>query len=114
MTTYVPHVEDSDAMTDIHARMHGLLSRAIPMNFRDEENLNDLLIPGQDEAYQCGRKRGAAEALQPWRRLTDSEWVNVVNNPKVLGASSKDDAVAEAFKLIEAKLRELNEFHTAA
>lgn len=62
MSTYVPSVEDSDAMTDIHSRMHGLISRAIPMNFRDEENLNDLLITGQDEAYECGRKRGKSDA----------------------------------------------------
>lgn len=60
-TKYVPAVEDSDAMTEIHARMHALISRAIPMNFRDEESLNDLLIPGQDGAYECGRRRGTLE-----------------------------------------------------
>jgi hypothetical protein len=57
------HIEDTDAMTAIHARMHERLVRSIPMNFHDENNLNDLLIPGQDEAYACGRKRGAEEAL---------------------------------------------------
>ena len=117
MTKYVPDFKDSETMTDIHSRMHGLISRAIPMNFRDEENLNDLLIPGQDEAYECGRKRGAKEAIQPWRSLSDSEWVNIVNHPKVLGdgfGQEAAEAVAEAFKLIEAKIRELNEFQEAS
>lgn len=44
-----------------------------------------------------------------WKSLRDTEWVNIVNHPKVLYASDKEEAVAEAFKLIEAKLRELNE-----
>lgn len=57
-----PHANDMERMTEIHARMHGLLTRVIPMNFRDEENLNDLLIPGQDEAYQCGLERGRKDA----------------------------------------------------
>ena len=110
MSTYIPHVEDSDKMTDIHSRMCGLVERMIPMNMHDSNWLCDGVIPFQDEAYECGRKRGAKEAAQPWRSLTDSEWVNVVNAPKVLDATDKDEAVAEAFKLIEAKLRELNEF----
>lgn len=59
------HIEDTDAMTAIHARMHERLVRSIPMNVHDEAHLNDLLIPGQDEAYECGRKRGVVEALKP-------------------------------------------------
>lgn len=56
-----PHFEDMGHMTDIHDRMHRLLVRSIPMNWHDENNLNDLLIPGQDEAYACGRERGQRE-----------------------------------------------------
>ena len=60
-TTYIPHVQDSDAMTDIHARMTGLIERMIPMNRNDSSWLCDGVIPFQDEAYECGRARGALE-----------------------------------------------------
>jgi hypothetical protein len=44
-----------------------------------------------------------------WVRLSDSEWVNIVNHPEVLGHGSDSDlAVACAVRLTEAKLRELN------
>lgn len=59
--TYTPHVEDSDAMTDIHSRMTSLIERMIPMNMHDSNWLCDGVIQFQDEAYVCGRKRGVLE-----------------------------------------------------
>jgi hypothetical protein len=52
---------------------------------------------------------------QAWRSICDSEWVNIVNAPIVQEQGSDSHAaVCEAFKLIEAKLRELNEFRSVA
>jgi hypothetical protein len=45
-----------------------------------------------------------------WRSLSDREWVNIVNSDAVKNEGSDvHGAVCEAFKLIEAKLREKNE-----
>lgn len=95
MSTYIPHVKDSDTMTDIHARMAGLISRAIPMNFRDEENLNDLLIPGQDEAYQCGRKRGALECNA--ELLAALVWREQFEAREGEGSNDRFERIAEIF-----------------
>lgn len=44
-----------------------------------------------------------------WVRLADSDWVNIVNHPEVLGHGNDADlAVACAVRLTEARLRELN------
>jgi hypothetical protein len=44
-----------------------------------------------------------------WVRLMDSDWVNIVNHPEVLGHGNDSDlAVACAVGLTEARLRELN------
>lgn len=94
-TTYIPNLNDSDAMTDIHSRMHGLISRAIPMNFRDEENLNDLLIPGQDEAYECGRRRGTTECNA--EILAALRWREQFEARDGEGSNDRFERVAEIF-----------------
>lgn len=44
-----------------------------------------------------------------WVRLMDSDWVNIVNAPSVLDPmKDKEEAVREAVKLTEAKLKLLN------
>lgn len=46
------------------------------------------------------------------KKLSDSEWVNVVNAPEVLacgGGHAAEDAVAKAFNLIEDRLIEKNQ-----
>jgi hypothetical protein len=63
--------------------------------------------PNDAQATQAASPKQAEPA--GWKSLSDCEWVNIVNAPSVLDPmNSKDDAVAEAFKLIEAKLREKN------
>lgn len=52
-----------------------------------------------------------AEAVEAsgWVRLADSDWVNIVNAPSVLDPfKDKEEAVREAVKLTEAKLKQLN------
>lgn len=50
-----------------------------------------------------------------WKSLTDREWVNIVNSDEVKNEGGDvHGAVCEAFKLIEAKLREKNCAPTAA
>lgn len=50
--------------------------------------------------------------MREFKKLSDSEWVNVVNHPDVLGCGgghAAEDAVAKAFNLIEARLIEKNQ-----
>lgn len=50
--------------------------------------------------------------MNEFRKLSDSEWVNVVNAPEILafgGGRAAEDAVAKAFELIEALLLAKNQ-----
>ena len=42
-----------------------------------------------------------------WERLMDSDWINIVNAPSVLDAHG-EEAVNEAVRLTEARLKKLN------
>jgi hypothetical protein len=56
-----------------------------------------------------GEQRGAPQRHSGWVRLADSDWVNIVNHPEVLGHGNDADlAVACAVRLTEVRLRELN------
>lgn len=44
-----------------------------------------------------------------WVPLSDAQWVNIVNFDRAYESFSKDEAVHEAVKRTEAKLKELNE-----
>lgn len=48
-------------------------------------------------------KKLAEQQARKFKRLTDVQWVNIVNHPDVLknGNYDAEDAVVEAFKLIE-------------
>jgi hypothetical protein len=49
------------------------------------------------------------DAKTGWIRLADSDWVNIVNAPSVLDPmKDKEEAVREAVKLTEARLKQLN------
>lgn len=85
MSTYIPHLDDSDTMTDIHSRMTGLIERMIPMNRNDSNWLCDGVIPFQDEAYVCGRKRGLQEGTA---ELVDS--LNEILNLCAIGDVDED------------------------
>jgi hypothetical protein len=68
----------------------------------------------QEEDTGCARvisrKTPASATGTGWRSLSDREWVNIVNSDAVKNEGSDvHGAVCEAFKLIEAKLREKNE-----
>lgn len=50
--------------------------------------------------------------MNEFKKLSDAEWVNVVNHPLVIGCGggrAAEDAVYAAFKLIEEKLYEKNQ-----
>lgn len=50
--------------------------------------------------------------MREFKKLSDSEWVNVVNHPDVLGCGgghAAEDAVAKAFNLIESRFIEKNQ-----
>lgn len=50
-----------------------------------------------------------AQQERAWRPLNDVQWMNIVNHDHVYESFSKEDAVHEAVKRTEAKLRENNE-----
>lgn len=50
----------------------------------------------------------SSPVAQQWRGLSDVQWMNIVNHDHAYENFSKDDAVHEAVKRTEAKLRELN------
>lgn len=60
-TKHTPHAQDMGRMIDIHDRLTTKIERLVPMNRSDVDAVNDAVIPFQDEAYECGRKRGALE-----------------------------------------------------
>ena len=49
-----------------------------------------------------------------WRSLTDVEWMNIVNFDRAYSSYDKEEAVNEAVKRTEAKLKELNAAPTPA
>lgn len=56
-------------------------------------------------------KAALQAAPQQWQSLTDGEWVNIVNSDEVKNEGSDvHGAVCVAFKMIEKRLREKNEF----
>lgn len=53
-----------------------------------------------------------AQTVPGWRRISDAEWINIVNAPAVLSAGDEGDcdiAVNKAVALTEARCRALNE-----
>lgn len=50
----------------------------------------------------------SSPVAQQWRRLSDAEWTNIVDYDNAYEGYVKGDAVYEAVKRTEAKLRELN------
>jgi hypothetical protein len=46
--------------------------------------------------------------MSNWKPLTDVQWMNIVNHDRAWESYSKDEAVHEAVKMTEAKLKEIN------
>lgn len=69
----------------------------------------------QMREYGLASRLAAPPSDPGWVRLMDSDWVNIVNAPAVLDPyKDTEEAVREAVKLTEARLRELNSGIVAA
>ena len=70
--------------------------------------------PHQSEHHLEMVNTPAPSVPDGWRSLTDVEWMNIVNFDRAYSSYDKEEAVNEAVKRTEAKLKELNAAPTPA
>ena len=70
--------------------------------------------PHQSEHHLEMVNTPAPSVPDGWRGLTDVEWMNIVNFDRAYSSYDKEEAVHEAVKRTEAKLKELNAAPTPA
>lgn len=101
---------DSGAQAALREIETALLHARNPMGDR-LTHINAALNATQ--AALAAQSQGAqgstsTEVAQQWKPLTDVQWMNIVNHDRAYESYSKDDAVHEAVKRTEAKLKEIN------
>lgn len=81
----------------------------------EKDNLLTLIIDAVEKELAALSSQSAVQELDmvAWRGLWDSQWVNIVNHDHGWENHSKEDAVHEAVKMTEERLR-LNNTHPSS
>jgi hypothetical protein len=98
-----PHVEE-DAQPYAYEYDCGELAGASILH----NGIRPVWFQGEPVPLFLSPQPKAATVPHGWKSLNDVQWMNIVNHDRAYENYSKEDAVHEAVKRTEAKLRELN------
>ena len=109
-----PFIEGEDLTDNLKLFASLLLAQPEPFIFKDRKLTGSLIA--YDDMYKKGYAQAISEQTEQepvaWLSISDIEWMNIVNSPKILeltdGRHNSEEAVNLAVKMTEEKCKKNN------